>query len=271
MYITRFACQVLNNLEFSRQIFQKYSNIEFRETPSSGGRDVPCGQRDRYDEGNSRFLKFLRRRLIKIRRRACRFPISWAWRDFSSHADIWKITFYPMLNWNDKFVFKSKSAVTSQVIWKYMDLQTLWLRVPICDSWIPHSDDKVRKFIAVSFEVHPTKRTCHKAKEGRCQNVSDCSYLLIQWLYWITTVHLLRDLLASLWNTGTVAEILRLPSTGRLNRISRDKRREKTKTDRRNSRCFLDVSWDKNSLIGSVTAACVWAPDGFRTEKKGMD
>ena len=44
-----------------------------------------------------------------------------------------------MLNWNDTFVFKSKSAGTSQVTWKYMDLQTLWLRVPTRDSWSPQS------------------------------------------------------------------------------------------------------------------------------------
>ena len=58
MYSKRYACQVLKNLEFSRQIFQKSSNIKFHETPSFGGRVVPCGQRDVYDEGNSRFLQF---------------------------------------------------------------------------------------------------------------------------------------------------------------------------------------------------------------------
>ena len=40
-------------LEFSWQIFEKYSNIKFRENLSSGSRDVPCGQKkdtDRYDK-----------------------------------------------------------------------------------------------------------------------------------------------------------------------------------------------------------------------------
>jgi hypothetical protein len=33
-------------LEFSRQFFEKYADIEFRENPSSWGRVVPCGQTD---------------------------------------------------------------------------------------------------------------------------------------------------------------------------------------------------------------------------------
>ena len=32
-------------LGFSRQIFEKYSNIKYHENPSSGSR-VPCGQTD---------------------------------------------------------------------------------------------------------------------------------------------------------------------------------------------------------------------------------
>jgi hypothetical protein len=33
-------------LEFSRQIFEKYSNIKFHENPSNRGRVVPFGRRD---------------------------------------------------------------------------------------------------------------------------------------------------------------------------------------------------------------------------------
>ena len=33
-------------LEFSRQIFAKYSYLRFNENPSSGNRVVPCGQTD---------------------------------------------------------------------------------------------------------------------------------------------------------------------------------------------------------------------------------
>jgi hypothetical protein len=32
--------------EFSGQIFEKSSNIEFHENPSSGSRVIPCGQTD---------------------------------------------------------------------------------------------------------------------------------------------------------------------------------------------------------------------------------
>ena len=43
---TLYSCQILVKLEFSQQIFEKYSNIEFREKPSSGNGVVPCGQTD---------------------------------------------------------------------------------------------------------------------------------------------------------------------------------------------------------------------------------
>jgi hypothetical protein len=41
---TRYSCQILINLEFSRQIFQKYSNMKFHGSPSSVGRAVSCGK-----------------------------------------------------------------------------------------------------------------------------------------------------------------------------------------------------------------------------------
>jgi hypothetical protein len=34
----------VTRLEFSRQIFEKYSHIKFHENPSSGSRVVPCGR-----------------------------------------------------------------------------------------------------------------------------------------------------------------------------------------------------------------------------------
>ena len=37
----------LKKLEFSRQIFEKYSNIKFHKNPSSGSRVVPRGQTDK--------------------------------------------------------------------------------------------------------------------------------------------------------------------------------------------------------------------------------
>jgi hypothetical protein len=48
-------------VEFSRQISQKYSSIKFHENSSSGSRVVPCGRTDgqtgRHDEANIRFLQ----------------------------------------------------------------------------------------------------------------------------------------------------------------------------------------------------------------------
>jgi hypothetical protein len=48
-------------LEFSRQIFEKYSNIKFNENPSSGSRAVQFGQTDGHDEANGRFSRFCER------------------------------------------------------------------------------------------------------------------------------------------------------------------------------------------------------------------
>jgi len=43
MKTTRYCCQVLIKLEFSRQIFENYADIKFQENPSRGSRAVPCG------------------------------------------------------------------------------------------------------------------------------------------------------------------------------------------------------------------------------------
>jgi hypothetical protein len=40
----QYACQILMKLEFSPQIFEKYANIKFNETPSIGSRVFPCGR-----------------------------------------------------------------------------------------------------------------------------------------------------------------------------------------------------------------------------------
>ena len=44
MYSAPYFCQILTKLEFSEQIFEKYSNTEFHETSSIGSRVVPYGQ-----------------------------------------------------------------------------------------------------------------------------------------------------------------------------------------------------------------------------------
>jgi len=47
MYIIRYYFQILIKLEISQQIFEKHSNIKFKENSSSRSRVVPCGQKDR--------------------------------------------------------------------------------------------------------------------------------------------------------------------------------------------------------------------------------
>jgi len=51
-------------LEFSRQILEKSSNIEFHKNLPSGSRDVACGstggQKNRHDEANSHSFQFFK-------------------------------------------------------------------------------------------------------------------------------------------------------------------------------------------------------------------
>ena len=52
MKSTRYFCWILIKLEFSRQIFEKVSNITRHKNLSSGSRGVPCGQTDRRSDGH---------------------------------------------------------------------------------------------------------------------------------------------------------------------------------------------------------------------------
>jgi hypothetical protein len=44
---SHYSCQILMKLDFSRHIFEKYSNIKFHENPLIRSRVVPCGWTDR--------------------------------------------------------------------------------------------------------------------------------------------------------------------------------------------------------------------------------
>jgi hypothetical protein len=48
-------------LEFSRQILEKSSNMNFHENPSGGNPVVHDGRTDRHDEANSHFSHFCER------------------------------------------------------------------------------------------------------------------------------------------------------------------------------------------------------------------
>jgi hypothetical protein len=51
--------QILMKLEFSQQIFEKYSNIKFHENLSSGSRVHPCGWTERHEKATNYFHNFL--------------------------------------------------------------------------------------------------------------------------------------------------------------------------------------------------------------------
>jgi hypothetical protein len=59
-------CKVLRKLDFSLQIYEKYSNIKLNKNPSSESRDVPCGRKDRHGEANSCFSQFCEKRLKRL-------------------------------------------------------------------------------------------------------------------------------------------------------------------------------------------------------------
>ena len=44
---SRKACVIEMKLGFLREIFKKYSNIKFYDSPFSGSRVVPCGRTER--------------------------------------------------------------------------------------------------------------------------------------------------------------------------------------------------------------------------------
>ena len=42
----RYSCHIFMKLEFSPQIFEKYTNVKFPENPTRGSRVIPCGETD---------------------------------------------------------------------------------------------------------------------------------------------------------------------------------------------------------------------------------
>jgi len=69
MQRTRCSRQMSMKLEPSRQIFEKYSKIKFRENPSNGNGAVPCrrasgkkgGRAETHDEDNNSLSPFCER------------------------------------------------------------------------------------------------------------------------------------------------------------------------------------------------------------------
>jgi len=61
MYSTRYSCPILIKLEFSRQVFEKYSSTKLYENPTSGNPVFLGGETDRQDKANSRFSQLCKR------------------------------------------------------------------------------------------------------------------------------------------------------------------------------------------------------------------
>jgi hypothetical protein len=59
MSSSRYSCEILIKLQFSRQILEKYSNIKFNENPSSESRVVPCGETDKQTVGELETTKLM--------------------------------------------------------------------------------------------------------------------------------------------------------------------------------------------------------------------
>ena len=54
-----YSCPILMKLEFSKQIFEKSSNIKFNENLSSGSRVVPYGQTNGRTDGRTGIMKLI--------------------------------------------------------------------------------------------------------------------------------------------------------------------------------------------------------------------
>jgi len=57
MYTVRYYWHILIKLEFSRQIFEKYSNVKYHENTSSGSRVVLCGRVNRQTDRQAGMTK----------------------------------------------------------------------------------------------------------------------------------------------------------------------------------------------------------------------
>jgi len=68
--------RILMKLEFSGHIFEKYSNIIFDESPSSGSRVVPCGQTDGQKDRRKKQILILRKRIMPTVSFSCSLDVS---------------------------------------------------------------------------------------------------------------------------------------------------------------------------------------------------
>jgi hypothetical protein len=96
-----------------------------------------------------------------------------------------------MLNWSDAFIFKSKSARASKIILKYMDLQTLWLPVPMRNSRSPQSQipKSESSLLLASKSIAQKDRATRLKRAGAKPSVTAVTYWfgdyieLLQYIY----------------------------------------------------------------------------------------
>jgi hypothetical protein len=72
----RYSGLILMKFKFSRKIFEKYSNMKFHENPSSGSRDVPCGQTNGLTETDRQTDMM---KLIAVFRNSAKAPKNKTW------------------------------------------------------------------------------------------------------------------------------------------------------------------------------------------------
>ena len=70
---TRNSYHILNKLQFFRRIFEKSSNIKFKENSSSGSRVVPCGRTDGQAWRSQQSLFAVLRKRVNVVKHKCMY------------------------------------------------------------------------------------------------------------------------------------------------------------------------------------------------------
>jgi hypothetical protein len=101
----------LIKLEFSWQIFEKFSNISFHKNQSSGNRFLRCGRTDGYDEANSRFFQF------------CEWALKTdvTFKECLVDSTVWCFLHFIRLRWWIQVILHSKTTLT----WKERSIRAL--------------------------------------------------------------------------------------------------------------------------------------------------
>jgi len=94
---TRYCFRILIKLDFTRQIFEEYSNIKYHENPSSGSRVVPSGRRYRWTDIKKPIVDFRNSANALKNVTNCRYSCFVIITDPSDESQIWFWVFLCML------------------------------------------------------------------------------------------------------------------------------------------------------------------------------